>query len=212
MWELNYKECWAPKIWCFWTVVLKKILESPLDCKEIQPVHPKGNQSWIFIGRTDAEAETPVLWPLDEKKWLIWKDPDAQKEWRQEEQGMTEDKMVGWYHRLNEHEFEQALGVGDGKGGLVCCLPWGSMAADTTERLNWKVWLCCYKPDLTEHSNLFRIGETDERNERWNTVGFPIWGRPGNYCFIIVFQLRLQKAHFTCEKSWPSYSPRLIDT
>ena len=140
MWEFNYKECWVPKIWCFWTVVLKKILESLLDRKAIQSVHPKGNQSWIFIGRTDAEAETPVLWPLDAKNWLIWKEPDAGKEWRQEEQGMTEDKMVGWYHWLNAHEFEQALRVGDGKGGLVCCLPWGPIVADTAERLNWKVW------------------------------------------------------------------------
>ena len=108
MWELDYKESWAPKDWCFWTVVLEKTLESHLDCKEIQPVHPKGNQSWIFIGRTDAEAETPKLWLPDAKKWLIWKDPDAGKDWGQEEKGMTEDEMVGWPHRFNGHEFEQA--------------------------------------------------------------------------------------------------------
>ena len=106
MWELDYKESWAPKNWCFWTVVLEKTLESPLDCKEIQPVHPKGNRSWIFIGRTDAEAETPILWLLDVKSWLIWKDPDSGKDWRQEEKGLTEDEMVGWHHRLNGHEFE----------------------------------------------------------------------------------------------------------
>ena len=106
MWELDYKESWAPKNWCFWTVVLEKTLESPLDCKEIQPVHPKGNQSWIFIGRTDAEAEAPILWPPDAKSWLIWKDPDAGKDWRQEEKGMTEDKMVGWHYWLDGHEFE----------------------------------------------------------------------------------------------------------
>ena len=100
MWELDHKEGWASKNWCFWIVVLEKTLESPLDCKEIQPVHPKGNQSWIFIGRTDAEAETPVVWPPD-VKWLIWKDPDVGKDWGQEEKGMTEDKMVGWHHRLN---------------------------------------------------------------------------------------------------------------
>ena len=100
MWELDYKESWALKIWCFWTVVLEKTLESPLDCKEIQPVHPKGNQSWIFIGRTDAEAETPTLWPHDVKSWLIGKD------WRQKQKGMTEDEMVGWHHRLSGHEFE----------------------------------------------------------------------------------------------------------
>ena len=106
MWELDYKESWAPNNWCFWTVVLEKTLESPLDCKEIQPVHPKGDQSWIFIGRTDAEAETPILWPPDVKNWLLRKDPDAGKDWRQEKKGRTEDEMVGWYHRLNGHEFE----------------------------------------------------------------------------------------------------------
>ena len=106
MWELDCEEGWAPKNWCFWTVVLEKTFKSPLDCKEIQPVHPKGNQSWIFIGRTAAEAETPILWPPDVKNWLIWKDPDAGKDWRQEEKGTTEDEMVGWYHQLSGHEFE----------------------------------------------------------------------------------------------------------
>ena len=106
MWKLDYKESWAPKNWCFWTVVLEKTLESPLECREIQPVHPKGNQSWIFIGRTDAEAETPILWLQDMKNWLIWKDPDAGKDWRQEEKGTTEDEMIGWYSRLDGHEFE----------------------------------------------------------------------------------------------------------
>ena len=114
MWELDYKESWAPKNWCFWTVVLEKTLESPLDCKEIQPVHPKGNQSWMFIGRTDVEAEIPILWPPDVKNWLIWKDPDAGKDWRREEKGTIEDDMVGWHHQLNGHEFEWTLGVGDG--------------------------------------------------------------------------------------------------
>ena len=105
MWELNYKESWVPKNWCFWTVVLEKTLGSPLYCKEIQPVHPKGNQSWIFIGRTDAEVETPILWPPDVPNWLFRKDPDAGKDWRREEKGMTEDEVVGWHHRLNGHEF-----------------------------------------------------------------------------------------------------------
>ena len=105
MWELDYKESWVPKNWCFWTVVLEKTLESPLDSKEILPVHPKGNHSWIFFGRTDAEAETPILWPPDVKNWLIWKDPDAGNDWRWEK-GMTEDEMVGWHHQLNGHEFE----------------------------------------------------------------------------------------------------------
>ena len=111
MWNLNHKESWVLKKWRFWTVVLEKTLESPLDCKEIQPVHPKGNQSWKFIGRTDAEAETPILCPLDAKNWLIWKDPDVGKDWRQEEKGTTEDKMLGWHHRLYGHEFEWALVV-----------------------------------------------------------------------------------------------------
>ena len=106
IWVLDYKESWEPKNWCFWTVVLEKTLKSPLDCKEIQLAHPKGNQSWIFIGRTDAEAETPVLWPLDVKNWLTGKDPDAGQDWRQEEKGMTEDEMIGWHHRLSGHEFE----------------------------------------------------------------------------------------------------------
>ena len=137
MWELDYEESWALKNWCFWTVVLEKILESPLDCKEIQPVHPKGNQSWIFIGRTDAEAETPMLWPPDVKNWLILKDPDAGKDWRQEEKGMTEDEMVGWYHQFDGHEFEQAQGDGDGQGSLACYSLWGFKELDVTEPLNW---------------------------------------------------------------------------
>ena len=134
---LDYKESWAPKNSCFWTVVLEKTLESPLNCKEIKPVHPKGNQSWIFIGRTDDEAEAPILWPPDAKNWLIWKDPDSGKDWMQEDKGMTEDEMVGWHHRLDGQEFEQALGVGDGQGSLACCSPWGRKESDTTERLNW---------------------------------------------------------------------------
>ena len=105
MWELDYKESWVPKNWCFWTVVLEKTLESSLDCKEIQPVHPKGDQCWVFIGRTDVEAETPILWPPDSKSWLIGKDPDAGKDWGQEEKGTTEDEMVGWHHRLDGHGF-----------------------------------------------------------------------------------------------------------
>ena len=137
MWELDYKESWALKNWCFLTVVLEKILESLWDCKDIRPVHPKGNQSWIFFGRTDAEAEAPILWPPDGKNWLIRKDPDSGKDWRQEEKWAAEDEMVGWHHRLNRHEFGQALGVGDGQGGLACCNPWGHKESDMTEWLNW---------------------------------------------------------------------------
>ena len=125
MWELDYKESWVLKNWCFWIVVLEKTLESPLDCKELQPVHPKGNQSWIFIGRTDAEAETPILWPPDTKNHLIRKDPDAGKDWRQEEKGTIEDEMIGWHHWLNRHEFEQIWGDNEGQGSLAFCSPWG---------------------------------------------------------------------------------------
>ena len=134
MWELDYKESWVLKNWCFRTVVLKT-LESPLDCKEIQPVHPKGDEVWVFIGRTDAEAL--ILWPPDAKNWLIGKDPDAGKDWGQEEKGMTEDRMVGWHHRLNGHGFGWTLGVGDGQGGLVCCASRDRKESDMTEQLNW---------------------------------------------------------------------------
>ena len=133
---LDHKKGWAPKNWCFWTVVLEKTLESPLDCKGIKPVNPKGNQSWIFIGRTDAEAEAPTLWPPDVKSRLIGKDPDAGKDWRQEEKGMIEDKMVGRHHWLNGHEFEQAPGDDEGLGRLVCCSPCGHKESATAEWLN----------------------------------------------------------------------------
>ena len=140
IWELDYKESWAPKDWCFWTVVLEKTLESPLDCKEIQPVNSKGNQSWIYIGTTDVEAEAPILWPPDAKSQFIRKDPNAGKNWRWEEKGMTEDEMVGWHHRLNGHEFEWAPGVGDGQGSLACCSPWSCRVRhDWVTELNWKV-------------------------------------------------------------------------
>ena len=130
------EERWALKNWWFLTVVLEKTLESPLDWQEIKPVIPKGNQSWIFIGRTDAEAELLILWPPDVKTWLIWKDHDAGKDWRLEEKETTEDEMVGWHHWLDGHEFKQAPGVGDGQGGLACCSLWGRKELDTTERLN----------------------------------------------------------------------------
>ena len=136
MWELDHKESWALKNWCIWTVVLEKTLESPLDCKETKPVHPKGNQSWIFLGRTDAEVKTPILWPPDAKNWLFRKDPDAEKDWRHEEKGTTEDEMVGWHHWLNGRQFEQALGDGWGQGSLECYHPWGHKESDTNERPN----------------------------------------------------------------------------
>ena len=136
----------------YWTVVLEKTLESPLDYKEIQPVYPKADQSWIFIGRTDAD--TLILWPPDAKNWLIGKDPDAGRDWGQEEKGMTEDEMVAWHHRLKGHEFEQALGAGDGQGGLACCSPWGRRESDMTEQLNWTEQVprgrsCCFSEDYS---------------------------------------------------------------
>ena len=137
MWDLDYIESWALKNLCFWTVMLKKSLESPLDCKEIKPVNLKGNQCWIFIGRTDAEAETPILWPPDVKNWLTGKDPDAGKDWRQEEKQTMEDEMVGWHHWLDEHEFELDLGAGDRQGNLACCSSLGCKESDMTEQMNW---------------------------------------------------------------------------
>ena len=136
IWELDYKDSWALKNWCFWTVVLEKTLESPLDCKEIQPVHLKANQYWKFIGRTDAEAGIPILWPPDAKSWLLGKDSDAGRDWGREK-GPIEDEMAGWHQQLEGHEFEWTAGVGDGQGGLACFDSWGGKESDTTERLNW---------------------------------------------------------------------------
>ena len=135
--ELDHKEGWVPNNLCFPIVVLEQTLESPLDFREIQPVNPKGSQPCIFIGRTDDETEAPILWPSDVKSWFIGRDPGARKDWRQEEKGMTEDEMVGWHHWCNGHEFDWALGVGDGQGDLMCCSPRGRKESYTTERLNW---------------------------------------------------------------------------
>ena len=137
MWEKDYEESWAPKNWCFWTVVLEKTLESPLDCNEIQTVHSKGDKPWDFFGRNDAKAETPVHWPPHAKSWLIGKDSDAGRDWGQKEKRTTEDEMAGWHHRLNGRAFEWTPGVGNGQGGLACCDSWGHKESDTTERLNW---------------------------------------------------------------------------
>ena len=122
--------------WCFWTVVSEKTLESPLDCKELKPVHPKGNQSWVFIGRTDAVAKAPALWLPGVKNWFIGKDPDSGKDWRWEEKRKTEDEMVGWHHQLKGHESEQDLDDGEGQGSLACCSPWGHKKLDMTELVN----------------------------------------------------------------------------
>ena len=137
MWELDYTGNWALDSLCFWTVVLEKTVESALDCKDIQPVNPKWNQYWIFIGKTDAKAEVLTLWPHDGKNWLIRKDPDAWRDWRCEEKGMTEAEMFGWHHWLYGHEFEKTLGVGDRMGGLMCCSPWSFR--EWTRLSNWTV-------------------------------------------------------------------------
>ena len=150
MWELEYKESWASKNWCFWTVVLEKTLESPLDCKEIQPVHPKGDQSWVFTGRTDIEAKTPILWPPDAKSWLILKDPDAGRDWGQEEKRETEDEMVGRHHQLDGHGFGWTPGVGDGQGSPVCCGSWGCKESDTTERFHFHA----LEKEMATHSSV----------------------------------------------------------
>ena len=137
MWELDHKKGWVWKNWCFLTVVCWSTLESPLSSKEIKSVSPKGNQPWIFIGRTDAEFEAPILWPPDAKSRLFRKDLDAGGDWGQEEKGTTEDEIIRWFHWLNGHEFEQTLGVGEGQGKLAGCSPWSCKESDTTEWLNW---------------------------------------------------------------------------
>ena len=162
-------------------MVLEKTLESPLDCKEIQLVYPKGNQSWIFIGRTDAKAETPVLWTPDAKNWLTGKDLDAGKDWRQEEKGMTEDEMVGWHHRLNGHEFEQAPGVGDRQGILVCCSPWGRKELAMTEQLIW-----------TELNSVYKLNKQDDNIQPCCTP-FPILNQSVVPCLVLTVA------------SWPAY-------
>ena len=145
MWELDYKESWSLKNWCFWTVVLEKTLEISLDSKEIKPVNPKGNQSWVFIGRTDAEAKAPILWPPDAKSWFLRKDPDVGKDWRQEEKGTTEDEMVGLHHWLNVHEFEQALEDGEGREGLACCSPRHRKESRLSDWTTTSDQVSCYK-------------------------------------------------------------------
>ena len=169
MWELDYQESWVLKNWCFWTVVLEKTLESPLDCKEIQPVHPKGDQSWIFTGRTDAEAETQLLWPPDMKSWLIWKYPDAGKDWGQGEKWMTEDEMVGWHHQLNGHEFGWNPGVGDGQGGLSCCSPQGCKESD-----DWVNWTEKTNVDDSSYMRYPKVGKFIETKHRMVVTGG--WG------------------------------------
>ena len=179
MWELDCEESWVPKnssfeLWCW-----RRLFEGPLDFKEIQPVHPNGNQSWVFIGRTDAEAEIPILWPPDEKSWLIGKDSDAGRDWGQEEKGTTEDKMAGWHHQLDGHEFGWTLGVGDGQGGLACCNSWGHKESDATERLNW-----------TELNVVCII----------STWGISTWGIYWNFLYGVIYN------HFLWASKYNTYS------
>ena len=169
MWELDCEEGWVPKNWCFWTVVLEKTLESPLDCKEIQPGHPKGDQSWVFIGRTDVKAETQILRPPDAESWLIGKDPDAGRDCGQEKKGTTEDEMAGWHHRLHAREFGWTPGVGDRQGDLACYDSWGRKESDMTERLNCTLrdihfekyrMVNCLSPSLALSQECTCAGET----------------------------------------------------
>ena len=177
IWELDHKKGRVPKNWCLWTVVLENTLESPLDCKEIQPVNPQGNQSWIFIRRTDTEAEVPILWPPDANSRLIGKDPDAGKDWRQEEKGMTEDEMVGWHHRLNGYEFEQALGNGEGQGSLACCSPWGHRESTTTERQTITITVLWMRKQISG----WEVCPNSHQECRFGigSSGFPLY--PGSY-------------------------------
>ena len=160
MWKLDHKENWALNNWCFWTEVLEKTLESHLDCKEIQSVYPKGDQSWVFFGRTDAKAETPVLWPPHAKSWLIGKDPDAGRDCGQEEKGMTEDEMAGWHHWLDGRESEWTLRVDDRQRGLACCDSWGRKESDTTEWLNWTELMWVF---INDHLILVGLKDTLKR-------------------------------------------------
>ena len=160
MWKLDCEESWAPKNWCFWTVVLEKTLESPLDCKEIQPVQSEGDQPWDFFGRNDAKAETPVLWPPHVKSWLIGKVSDSGRDWGQEEKGMTEDEMAAWHHWLSGHEFGWTPGVGDGHGGLACCFM-GSQRVrhDWATKLNWT------KKSFKNIQNIFKSCSTCKKKK-----------------------------------------------
>ena len=167
MCELDHKEGWTLKNQCFLTVRLENTLESPLDCKEIKPINPKGNQPWIFIGRTDAETEAPILWPPDAKNWLIRVDPDAGKDWRREKR-TAEDQMVGWHHRLSGHEFEQTLGVGEGQGSLVCWSPWGLKESYMIEQLSNNITDCCLEFSSPILSSLIFCFVKEE-----NMVGLP---------------------------------------
>ena len=190
---MDCEESWAPKNWCSWTMVLEKTLESPLDCKEIQPVRSTGDQPWDFFGRNDAEAETPVLWPPRAKSWLIGKDSDAGRDWGQEEKGMTKDEMFGWHHRLEEREFEWTPGVGDGQGGLACCDSWGRKELGTTEWLNW-----------TEMNWSYR---RESRLEKFVTTIVKRWPGTCESCSEMIF---LMKNSYLFNISYPTFIELLL--
>ena len=181
MWELDCEEGWALKNWCFWTVVLEKTPESPLDCKEIQSVHSEGDQPWDFFGRNDAKAEAPVLWPPHAKSWLIGKDSDAGRDWGQEEKRMTEDEMAGWHHWLDGRESEWTPGVGDGQGGLACCDSWGRKESDMTERLKWT------ELNIFLGNLLFYFSNLLERGDHYMYI-----------CFFFLFSHFLFATCFSC--------------
>ena len=195
--------------WCFWTVVLEKTLESPLDCKEIQPIHSKGDQSWVFIGRTNAKAETPILWPPHAKSWLIGKVSDAGRDCGQEEKGMTEDEMAGWHHRLDGQEFEWTPGVGDGQGGLACCNSWGHKELDMTEQLNWtelnpKKSIDSINPyqttnDIfhrTETNNFTIFMETQKTLNSQSNLKKEEWMWPNQPSYLLIFNRKIQIVSF----------------
>ena len=183
------------ELWC-----LEKTLGSSLDNKEVQPVHPKGNRSWIFLGRTDAEPETPILWPPDANNWLIWKDPDAGKHWWQEEKGTTEDEMVGWHHQLNGHKLEQAPRVGDGQGGLACCSPWGCKELDMTERLNWTDVRNQYQMIFEKIPHIFKCSATFTKRD----LGLSYW-KPLVSIFSELFAGQtLTQPHLSVPTCWKS--------
>ena len=171
MWELDHKKSWALKNWCFWTVVLEKTLESPLDCKEIQPVHPKGDQSWVFIGRTDAEAEAPILWPPDVKSWLIRKDPDAGKDWRQEEKGTTEDEMVGWHHWLNGHGVSSGSWWWTGRPGVLQSVGLQRVRHCWATELNWTEYSLDPHTKRTDHREDGEVGKFIHPNKATEGLG-----------------------------------------
>ena len=198
MWELDCEESWVPKNWCIWTMVLEKTLESPLDCKEIQPVHSKGDQPWVFFGRNDAKAETLVVWPPHEKSWLIGKDSEAGRDWGQKEKGTTEDEMAVWHHWLNGREFEWSMGVGDRQGGLACCDSRGRKESDTTEQLNWT---CIFY--WHNSANIFLEKYSHTHNQMLLAHFFLV-----HFIQCDVEELRIYLFDYSCRQEHPKTTPK----